>query len=188
MTYAYIGAPGQLPRIVMEYGPTQVEMQMNEGEVAIECVELGEFTISADGLSLVAFVIPIDRRKEKARIAVNDRRDKAFADGYPIVGGTMDGERLQTRNESDWSNWSRAQSRYAAKVAAGLGATMGAQFRTAANNVFTVSFDDGLTILNALTDWDEAMQQHSWTLKEAIAACVDQDDLDAIDITTGWPS
>lgn len=99
----------------------------------------------------------------------------------------MAGEVLQTRDLTDRTNWLISQASYSAAVAAGQGAVEGAEFRTADNSTYTLSYSDGLAVLLAMAAWGAAAMSNSWPLKDAVNAAEDQTALDAVDIETGWP-
>lgn len=126
--------------------------------------------------------------KAAKRDAINAKLDAILTGGYSVEAGTMAGKMLQTRNLEDRTNWLVSQASYSAAVAAGHGAVEGAQFRTADNSTFTVSFSEGLGVLLAMVAWGAAAMNNSWTLKDAVAAAEDQAALDAIDVDAGWPA
>ncbi len=125
--------------------------------------------------------------KAAKRDAINAKLDAVLTGGYTVQSGAMAGKVLQTRNLEDRTNWLVSQASYSAAVAGGHGAVEAAQFRTADNSTFTVSFSEGISILIAMAAWAAAAMNNSWTLKDAVAAAEDQTALDAIDIETGWP-
>ena len=126
--------------------------------------------------------------KVAKRDAINAKLDAMLTGGYSVETGTMIGKMLQTRNLEDRTNWLVSQASYSAAVASGMGAVAGAQFRTADNSTFTVSFSEGLSVLLAMAAWGAAAMNNSWTLKDAVAAAEDQAALDAIDVDAGWPT
>lgn len=114
--------------------------------------------------------------------------NRKHAAGYRVPTGTLAGKVLQIRDERDITNWLTAKDIYRDAIAAGQGAVVAAEFRTASNETFALSFDEAVTVLNGLRAHGLALLQNSWALKDLIAEAADQAALDAIDITTGWPS
>lgn len=130
----------------------------------------------------------LETERSTKRDAINLKLETVLTGGYIVEAGTMAGKVLQTRNLEDRTNWLVSQASYSVAVAAGQGATMGAQFRTADNSTYTVSFADGLNVLLAMAAWGASCMNHSWGLKDAVAAAQDLVALDAIDIEAGWPA
>lgn len=130
---------------------------------------------------------PLEDMKAEKRAAINAKLNAVLTGGYVVESGAMAGKVLQTRNPEDRTNWLISQASYSAAVAGGMGAVEGAQFRTADNSTFTVSFSEGLSVLLAMAAWGAAAMNNSWSLKDAVAAAEDLTALDAIDIDSGWP-
>ena len=121
--------------------------------------------------------------------AVDARRDAILTGGFSYDFGAPTGvKQLQTRDDRDARNWLTLQNSCTAAVMAGQGATVGAKIRTADNVNVSLSYSDGLHALLALAAWGAAVYAVSWTLKDAIAAAIDQAGLDAICTTSGWPA
>lgn len=117
--------------------------------------------------------------------AVNAERDRHLAGGFTYdFGGDIGPKTLQTRDAEDKVNWLISRGAYRDAVAAGHGAALGAEFRSADNTTFTVSVADGLAALVAMERWGKAVMSRSWALKDALAAGADPAGLD---ITQGWP-
>ncbi len=131
--------------------------------------------------------LTFEERKEAKAAAIDARRDATLTGGYTVASGPMAGKVLQTRDVDDRTNWLVSQASYSAAVAAGQGAVENAEFRTADNSTFVVSYTDGLGVLLAMAAWGAAVMRNSWTLKDAVTAAADETALDAIDIETGWP-
>jgi len=147
----------------------------------------GEFE-DVDGVPAAVFAaLTLDERKAALREAVNAKLDAILTGGYTVQSGAMAGKVLQTRNLEDRTNWLVSQASYSAAVAAGQGAVEGAKFRTADNATYKLTFADGLAVLLAMAAWGTACMDHSWALKDAIAAAEDGAALDLIDIEGGWP-
>jgi len=119
--------------------------------------------------------------------AVNARRDAVLTGGYTVQAGDMAGKVLQTRDLEDRTNWLISQGSYSAAVAGGHGAVVGARFRTADNETFTLSYADGLAVLLAMAAWGAAVMDNSWALKDAALAAEDAAALDGVDVEAGWP-
>jgi hypothetical protein len=94
---------------------------------------------------------------------------------------------LQLRNDRDRTNLLASKAIYKDEIDAGNGGVAGASFRTADNETITIKFSEGNATIQALGAWGKALLDNSWALKDAIAAASDQAELDAIDITVGWP-
>lgn len=128
-------------------------------------------------------------RKAAKNAAVTAYRDAILNDGYTVQSGAMTGHVLQTRTTGeDRTNWLISQNAYKAAIDAGQGAVVGARFRTKANVNFTVSFSEGYAAILAMAAWGSQVVARSWALKDAVDAASDDAELDAIDITTDWPS
>tara|TARA_R110000782_G_scaffold167129_10_gene259377 strand:+ start:13750 stop:14310 length:561 start_codon:yes stop_codon:yes gene_type:complete len=186
VTHYFIGSPGQRPRLMVNT-PAEAGKVIQEGEVFLSSDTLDDFVITADGQALDLRVPPLDEAKAIKAGLVSAETAGRLLGGYTPQTGPLAGERLQTR-ESDQLKWLTSHAAYSTAVAAGQGAVMGADFRPQSNNTITVTYADGLQILLDMAAWGKAIMNHSWSLKDAIAASSDQAELDAIDITTGWPS
>lgn len=155
---------------------------MSRTQITFDCTT-GEITESA-------LPEPTLAELKVAKLAsIDQHRDSSFEGGFTVSGtGTaLDGKVLQVRGLDDRTNWLTSQAAYAAAIAGGFGAAMGATFRTADNATITVTFSQGHGILLAMADWGKTVMNNSWTLKDACAAATTQAELDAIDIETGWP-
>jgi hypothetical protein len=122
--------------------------------------------------------------------AVNAKLNEVLTGGFTVpesINVTLAGEVLQTRNLEDRTNWLISQASYSAAVAAGQGAVEGAEFRTADNSTFTLSYADGLTVLLGMAAWGAACMSNSWALKDAANAAEDEAALDAVGVEAGWP-
>lgn len=132
--------------------------------------------------------VPFEAAKSAKKAALMAHRDAIFNDGYTVESGTMAGHVLQTRTfGEDRTNWLTSQASYKAAIDAGHGAVEGANFRTKANLNFTVSFDEGHSVILAMVAWGALVVARAWVLSDLVSAAEDQAELDAIDITTGWP-
>lgn len=135
----------------------------------------------------------LDAALPDLKIALKDQIDARCASvltaGFTAPAGTLlAGKVLQTRDNNDRTNWLTSQASYSAAVAAGQGATMGAEFRTADNAIIILSYSDGLNVLLAMAAWGKAVMGNAWKLKDQIRDAATRADLEAIDITQGWPA
>lgn len=130
----------------------------------------------------------LEERKAAMILAINDKRDALFLAGFTVSGtGTdLDGETLQTRDESDKINWLTSQAAYSAAVAQGAGAVSGATFRTTSNATVTLTYLQGLTVLLSMAAWGKDIMGNSWALKDSVTAA-DDETIDEIDLEAGWP-
>jgi hypothetical protein len=133
--------------------------------------------------------LTLAEQKQALRDRINARRDACFAEGFIVSGsGTaLDGKVLQVRGVEDRTNWLVSQGNYDRAIENGLGAVLGADFRTADNITITVTFAQGLSILTSMALWAKDVMGNSWVLKDAVEAAPDQTALDAIDDEAGWP-
>lgn len=131
---------------------------------------------------------PLEDMKAEKRAAINAKLNAVLTGGYVVESGTMVGKVLQTRNLEDRTNWLISQASYSAAIAGGMGAVEGAQFRTADNSTFMVTFAEGLSVLLAMAAWGAAAMNNSWSLKDAVEAAEALTTLDAIDVEAGWPA
>lgn len=129
-----------------------------------------------------------EQRKAEKVAAVEKHGDSIIiGQGYPFHAGEVLGvQHLQTRNNTDRTNWLTSQNAYQAQIAAGNGAVEGVSIRTAENNTVTMTFQEGYDLLLGMAAWGAHMYQVSWAKKDAIRACTTQAELDAIDPTEGW--
>lgn len=130
---------------------------------------------------------PLEDMMAAKKAAINAKLETVLTGGFTVPSGTMAGKVLQTRNLEDRTNWLISQASYSAAIAGGMGAVEGAQFRTADNSTFTVSFSEGLSVLLAMAAWGDAAMNNSWSMKDAVEAAEDLAALDAINIDAGWP-
>lgn len=173
-------ADGQMLYPLTDNGPT-----IPEGQV----VDARTVTV-AGGVATAGYTyttMPLADRKASMKAAVSALLAAKLTGGYTHDFGGSHGEKvLQTRDTDDQVNWLTSQAAYSAAIAGGAGATMGANFRTEDNVIITLSYSDGLAVLLAMAAWGQSLYANSWTLKDAIESASDHDDLDAIDINSGW--
>lgn len=131
----------------------------------------------------------VDARKAYLRQEVNHLRDEKLEAGMPFdFEGDIGPKVMQTATERDRTNYLGSAQEYALQVQMGNGAEMGASIRTSDNTVVSMSFNDGLALMRLIGIHMGLITRHSWTLKDALDAATTQEELDAIDITTGWPT
>ncbi|MTJ81734.1 MAG: DUF4376 domain-containing protein [Telmatospirillum sp.] len=94
---------------------------------------------------------------------------------------------LQTRNETDTSNWILLESSCADLISAQQGATP-VTIRTASNATVTVSATQAKAVMAAAKKRGSAILAYAWTLKNQIASAQTVAAVKAIDITAGWPA
>lgn len=131
--------------------------------------------------------LPFDQQQAALSALVDQKREATFAAGFMPASGPLAGKTLQVRDIVDRTNWLTSQAAYAAAIAAGGGAIIGADFRTADNETISMSYSAGHGVLLAMAEWGQSIMARSWTLKDTIAAAADEAALDAIDIDAGWP-
>jgi hypothetical protein len=161
------------------------DFQPGPGEVLVETV-----TIEADRVVYTkAGQNNLPALKAAFRLAVDARRDQAFAEGFTPSTGPLSGKVLACRSAEDRTNWLTMQGRLKAGIAAGAGAVVAAKFRTVANENITVSLNDGDAVLDALAQWGQEIYDRSWVLKDTSDAAANFATFDAISATLndGWP-
>ncbi len=110
----------------------------------------------------------------------------AFSGGFTVPFGTLQGQVLQTRGLEDRTNWLTSQAAYSAAMMGGHGAVLGASFRTASNETFTVTYQEGFNVLLAMADWGKTIMSISWNLKDQIKNASTYEELLAIDLDGPW--
>lgn len=158
-----------------------------EGRQELEC-SWDEPLVREDGVWRVRAVGDdlADARAAKAA-AVNAARDVLISAGYQHnFGGSAGIRTLDQRSEGDAINWLGLYNLAAAAVAGGQGSTLMA-VRDAGNQTFQASAATIASAMTAMALWRAGILAHSWDLKGEVAAAADAEDLDAIDIETGWP-
>jgi hypothetical protein len=133
-----------------------------------------------------AFVTSLDKLRTKKRLEINDYLQARFLDGFSPPAGPLQGHVLQVRDVEDRTNWLTSQAAYLAAVSSGLGAEMGADFRTAANETINCSYADGLNTLLMMADWGKALMGKSWALKDALEQLTDPQAIEDYDVAAEW--
>lgn len=131
----------------------------------------------------------LDYLKNVKKQLVNELRDENLKNGYLYDFGEGIGPKLmQTTTERDRTNYLGSAQEYALQVQTGNGLELGANIRTSDNTMIILSYEDGLTLMRLIGSHISDIMKHSWFLKDSIEAATTQEELDAIDITTGWPA
>lgn len=129
----------------------------------------------------------LDVLRTRALVAVNARREAVFAEGFLVTTGALENLHLQLRNADDKANWMIVEKRARAAIAATLDGTPIIPIRVLENQTVMVTPEYAIEVLTGLETWGGAVMAHSWTLKDAITAASDENDLAAIDLDSGWP-
>jgi hypothetical protein len=132
--------------------------------------------------------VPLASLQAGISAQVNAQRDKVLKAGYLVTSGTLAGETLQVGDPTDQTNWLTSVRLYEKQIALGNGAVSGAKFRTLGNDTFTLTFNEGLSVLDAMALWGASVWAHSWDLKDDLAAASTALEALQIDYTAGWPS
>lgn len=175
-----IGKAGQPVRtFIVTSDQDIIDQNTLAGEVALTVEESGEFCISADGLSLIAAEIPLERLVDEKLQAISRKFRIELAKGCSTPLGWADcDEQAQQRITtalllSDkaleageaprieiWTMFDKSKVPHNRAQLVALGLAIGDAFRTAFNR--------------------------KQELEEMVSACISQADLDAIDIESGW--
>lgn len=95
---------------------------------------------------------------------------------------------LQLRDVTDQANWLTLQGKAMLAISAGQGDSALLPIRTEENVTVPVTANVAAQVMDALSTFGGTMLAHRWSLQDAITAAEDEASLDAIDITSGWPS
>lgn len=130
----------------------------------------------------------LEERKEALKNQISKYGEQLMRSGYHTTTFGPE-ETLQLRDQVDERNWMASLGAYTAAVVAGQGATEGAVFRTTANNLYTLSFSDGMGLLVAMQQWCAQLMQTSWAKQDAIMTAEDNAALDILEsqIEEDWP-
>jgi len=119
---------------------------------------------------------------------VDSLYSQIIAAGYPIgnnvANGTMTGQILQLDGQENKTDWLTAQMLCMIAIQNGQGNVVAFSVRPLSNQSFTISFNDGLTMLTDMATWGYEVMQYSWVLKNQILAATDPT---TINIVAGWP-
>lgn len=109
-----------------------------------------------------------------------------FQDGTTGPAGVQN---IQTRDDTDRTNWLILESIVNDMLSAGQGAVnIPSPIRTASNAQVTVTATDAKTFCNALKNNGASKLGHSWALKNQVMQAATVAAAQAIDITAGWPA
>lgn len=116
--------------------------------------------------------------KARRHAEVNTQRDQAF--GQRAMHGS-----IPYRITSDRHN---LESILTTRAAAGIPPAMTTQWRADDNTLHDLTGDQLAAFAVTMMLRGEAIYQHSWALKAAIDAAESIEDVQAVDITAGWPA
>lgn len=133
-----------------------------------------------------AFTVPLATLQARKRREVDLYLYQQFQGGFTPATGPVAGHALQTRDDTDRTNWLTSQAAYLAQINAGNGAALEASFRTADNLTITCAYSDGYSTLLAMAAWGKSIMGKSWTLKDQIASLTDPASVEAYDVATQW--
>lgn len=120
--------------------------------------------------------------------AIKVTQAERFLQGWSYDFGTGVGTHtLDMRDADDKTNWTLLLIKTNAMIGASAGAAP-VHIRTATNEVITVTADVANTAMQQFLAWGENMLRHKWDLDAAVGATTSMAELDAVDITAGWPS
>lgn len=133
-----------------------------------------------------AFTVPTAVLKARKYDEVNAYLAGQFLGGFTLSSGPLAGHTLQTRDNTDRTNWLTSQASYSAAIRQGAGDVAGAEFRTAANETITCTYAEGLQTLLDMAAWGGALMGKSWTLKDRVAAMSDPAEVENFDVASEW--
>jgi hypothetical protein len=124
--------------------------------------------------------------------AINAKLATILTGGYTVpesVNANLSGKTLQTRDDTDRTNWLTLARNADNAVIAGQGnATSSIAIRTSDNSNVTLTWQEIADVMTAMAAWGASAMDNSWTLKDAVRAAEDKTALDAVDIEAGWPA
>jgi hypothetical protein len=128
----------------------------------------------------------LDAAKQLKRSAVDVYLYMQFLCGFTPSSGPLGGNVLQVRDDTDRTNWLTSKDAYRDEIDAGNGAVAEAEFRTAANETVTVTYQEGFDALQEMAAWGKSLMKKSWTLKDQIDALTDEASVLAYDVAAQW--
>jgi hypothetical protein len=128
----------------------------------------------------------IEDAKQAKRAEVDAYLGAQFYAGFSATSGPLVGHVLQARDTTDRTNWLTSQASYRTAIDQGAGAVEGAEFRTAANETVTCTYQEGFDALMEMASWGKTLMGKSWTLKDQIAALTSVADVEAYDVNAQW--
>lgn len=149
------------------------------------------FDINQDG-SVYAFYFPedqpIDSLKAYLKSNVESTKNNLFQQGYPHdFGGAVGVKYLQTRNDTDRTNWSGVAQAAKYYIDAGQGAATMNPIRTSDNTMVPLNANDSFALMLSLQSYLGQIYTNAWNLKDAIESATTVNDLKAINLNSGWP-
>lgn len=175
-----IGTPGQQPRIVLVTNDIgAAEAQAEPGEVAVPISAPGEYQIADDGSQAELRTVPLAEQQAARMIELSDRFAAEIAGGCDSPKGRVD-----------------CDDQAASRIANTLMFYQMAALDPASTTRWTMfdksKVDHDFTELTALgvaigTGFAQRFGVKQ-TIEDAISAATTPAELDAIDITAGWPS
>lgn len=127
-----------------------------------------------------------EERKAAKLTAIKNAGEAIMQIGFPFETPEHGLQHLQTRNDTDRTNWLTSQAAYQAQVGAGQGAVVGAHFRTAENNTVSRTFLEGYQLILQMAAWGANLYGVSWAKQDAVRAATTDAELDAVSLTDGW--
>lgn len=118
-------------------------------------------------------------RRAELPATITADRDRREAAGFPYQGKVMDSTPLSVQRIT--------AAALAAQVALAAGQPFSLDWTCADNSTLTLDAAGIIGMPVALAKHAAALHAHARNLKAAVAAAVDQAELDAIDIQSGWP-
>lgn len=125
-----------------------------------------------------------ERRLEEADAAYQAVLDGGFPQTFEGVSET-----LQVGRDSDKSNWLIFKGALDDAVSAGLplDGPSPLPIRCTSNNSYDLTLQEALGVISDMRAWGFAALGNSWRLKDEIAAATTGEELNAVDLTEGWP-
>lgn len=127
----------------------------------------------------------LDERKVSARAGVETIYNSKLEVGF--VADLPNGQATFQIRVKDQPNWLTAKALYQDAIAAGQGSAAGARMRDVTDAIHLLTFDQANAVLADMASYGAALMGANWALKDAIKAAASVADLEAIDLTAGWP-
>jgi hypothetical protein len=177
MTLYAVGLADQPPRIIIDADEDTALAQAQGAEVVVEVGAVGDLKIAANGLSASARTKSLTELKDEKWLAVKALEAVKAAEPVAVSGiGTVDADERSKGFLTGLAATAVFDSGYSISL-------------TLANNSqATVDSTDIQTINAAVTSRVVAVHDHAQTLRASIYAAANTSALNAIDITTGWPT
>lgn len=121
----------------------------------------------------------ISARKQALLTAINTRRDSLEESGFPYLDKQIDSDPRSVQRIST--------AVQAAQAAVGAGQPFSIDWTCADDSTLTLDAAGMMGMPVALAMHANAIHQHARALKSAVEAATSSADLEAIDITAGWP-